>query len=101
MPSDYGAASVSPTTDTKGGVALDTDELGGKFWFKLVGVCFAGAIVLGIIMLVFSRVAVEWGFLGALLFMCAIGLLVGWWKDRRDTATDIEVDYKEQPKRRA
>jgi hypothetical protein len=79
---------------------MDFDDLGGKFWLKFAGVMFLGAIALFIIMLVFSRVVIEWGFLAALLVMCGLGLLVGWWKDRRDPGTDIEVDTKPPPKLR-
>jgi len=79
---------------------MDMEGLGAKFWWKFAGVMFLGAIVLFIFMMVFTRVAVEWGFFGALLLLGGLAILAGWIHDRRDKRSNVEVDYKEPPKLR-
>jgi hypothetical protein len=76
------------------------DELGGKFWLKFAGVMIGGAIVLFIFMMLFTRVALEWGAFGALLLLGGGAILVSWIYERRNKVSDNEVDYRKPPKLR-
>jgi hypothetical protein len=74
--------------------------MGAKFWWKFAGVMLGGAIILFVFMMVFTRVAVEWGAFAALLLLAGIAILTAWIHERRDKRSDIEVDYREPPKLR-
>src|SRR6185436_55192 len=73
------------------------EGMGAKFWWKFAAVMVFGAIVLFIFMMVFTRVAMEWRFFGALLLLGGIGILIGWIHDRRDKRSGNEVDYRPPP----
>ena len=79
---------------------MDRKGLARSFWWKFAGVMILGAIVVFIFMMIFTRVALAWGFFGALLLLGGIAILAGWIHDRRDKRSDIEVDYSPPPKLR-
>jgi len=79
---------------------MGDDRMGAKFWWKFAAVMVAAAIGLFIFMMLFTRVAAEWGALGALLLLGGIAIITGWIHDRRDRRSNIEVDYRPPPKLR-
>jgi hypothetical protein len=79
---------------------MDGDSLGAKFWWKLAGVGLLCAVVVGVILMIFTRLAVEWGAFGAFLLLAGISILIAWIKERRDKRINVEVDYKPPPKLR-
>ncbi len=79
---------------------MDSEGLGAKFWWKFAGVMVLGAIVLFIFMMLFTRIAVEWGAFGALLLLGGVAILIGFIHDRRDKRSSNEADYRPPPKLR-
>jgi heme A synthase len=60
------------------------EELGFRFYAWLAAVIVGGALVLLIVLLLFSKAIYAFGFLGAFLVLAAVLLLVGWIFDRRE-----------------
>ena len=79
---------------------MDGEGLGSGFWFKFAGVLIGGAIVMFIIIMLFTRAAAAWGAFGAFLVLAGIAILAGWIHDRRDKRSDNEADYRPPPKLR-
>lgn len=68
-------------------VEEDDDErsgFGAGFYFKIAGVCIAGAIAFVILFRIFWRAVYAWGFFGGFLALGVLLLLFGWIYDRRD-----------------
>jgi len=60
------------------------EDLGGRFWLWLAGVCIAGAIVLFVLTLLLLHAIYAWGIFGGLLVLAVLALSLGWIHDRRE-----------------
>ena len=68
------------------------EELGFRFYAWLAAVIVGGALVLLIVLLLFSKAIYAFGFLGAFLVLAAVLLLVGWIFDRREQRKYAEAE---------
>ena len=59
------------------------DELGGRFWLKLMGLTIAIGVGALIAFLLIGVVWYAWGVVGALLVLFLVMLVLGWAHDRR------------------
>jgi hypothetical protein len=59
------------------------DELGAKFWFRLIGLTVLFGIAALLLFLLIDAAWYRWGIFGALLFFFLIILAYGWIYDRR------------------
>jgi uncharacterized membrane protein len=59
------------------------EGLGGKFWFKLIGIVILGGIGAMILFLLVTGAWYRWGGIGAIIFFSLLVLLWGWIYDRR------------------
>ena len=59
------------------------DDLGGKFWLKLIGLVIVFGIAALLLFLLVDAAWYRWGIFGALLFFFVILLAFGWFYDRR------------------
>jgi hypothetical protein len=57
--------------------------MGGKFWLATMGVLFAIALAVIIVLTVAGAALATWGLLGAILVFSAFALGLGWFIDRR------------------
>jgi ABC-type phosphate/phosphonate transport system permease subunit len=60
-----------------------TDELGARFWFKLMGLVIAFGIGALLLFLLVDAAWYRWGILGAMLFFFVVVLAFGYFYDRR------------------
>ena len=60
------------------------DDLGPHFWAWLVGMCLAGAVVMFLVLMLFTRAIVAWGIFGTFLVVALLLLVVGWFYDRHE-----------------
>ena len=59
------------------------EGLGGKFWFKLIGLVILCGAAAMIVLLVINRAFYRWGAIGTIIFSFAILALIAWSFDRR------------------
>ena len=59
------------------------DELGGRFWLKIVGLVLAFGIGAALLFLFVGAAWARWGGLGALLFFFLVACLYGYFYDRK------------------
>lgn len=62
---------------------MDSSDLSWKFWAAFVGVVLLGGIGLLISFMIFGAVWANWGFLGAVIVLCAVLLGIAYVFDRR------------------
>jgi hypothetical protein len=60
---------------------------GAKFFFQLAAGALAAAIIFAVIALFFFKALLAWGIVGFLLFLVVVGVVYGWWSDRKAKAT--------------
>jgi hypothetical protein len=61
----------------------DDEGLGAGFYFKIAGLCLAGAIAAVIFLRIYWRAVYAWGFFGAFIAIGILAILFGWIYDRR------------------
>jgi len=59
---------------------------GWSFFLRLAGGALLAGIIFFVIGAIFFRLLFAWGILGFFLFLVVIGLLAGWWSDRKAKA---------------
>ncbi len=59
------------------------DDLGGRFWLRLMGLTIVIGIAALIVFLLIDVVWYAWGVVGALLVTFLVMLVIGWAYDRR------------------
>jgi hypothetical protein len=59
------------------------DELGGRFWLKIMGLVLAFGVGAALLFLFVGAAWARWGGLGALLFFFLIACLYGYFYDRK------------------
>ena len=67
---------------------------GAGFFFRLAGGALAAAIIFAVIALVFFKALLAWGILGFLLVLVVVGVVYGWYTDRKVKA-QREAEYSE------
>ena len=68
------------------------DELGGKFWLRLIGLVIVFGIGALLLFLLVTSAWLKWGVFGALLFFFVILLAFGWFYDRRHEREYADLD---------
>ena len=68
------------------------DELGARFWLKLIGLVIVFGIAALLLFLLVDAAWYRWGIFGALLFFFVILLAVGWFYDRRHEREYADLD---------
>jgi hypothetical protein len=59
------------------------EDLGFKFWGWLAGMLILGGIALLVLLWIFYKSTVAWGFFGAFIALALVLLAIGWIYDRR------------------
>ena len=59
-------------------------ELGGRFWLGVLAISIGVAVAAYLIFALIGRAWYAWGLFGALLFIGAVLICIGWIFDRRD-----------------
>ncbi len=62
---------------------MEDEGLGGKFWFKLIGIVILGGIGAMILFLLITSAWYRWGGIGAIIFFSLLVLIWGWIYDKR------------------
>ena len=62
---------------------MEDEGLGGKFWFKLIGIVILGGIGAMILFLLVTSAWYRWGGIGAIIFFSLLVLIWGWIYDKR------------------
>ena len=68
------------------------DELGGKFWLRLIGLVIVFGIGTLLVFLLVTAAWAKWGIFGALIFFFLIFLAFGWFYDRRHAREYADLD---------
>ena len=68
------------------------DELGARFWLKLIGLVIVFGIAALLLFLLVDAAWYRWGVFGALLFFFVILLAFGWFYDRRKANEYADLD---------
>jgi hypothetical protein len=69
-----------------------SDELGAKFWLRLIGLVIVFGIAALLLFLLVDAAWYRWGVFGALLFFFVILLAFGWFYDRRKEREYADLD---------
>ena len=65
----------------------DSNSLRGwGFFLRLAGGALLAGLIFFVLALIFFKALFAWGILGFFLFLVVIGLLAGWWSDRKAKA---------------
>lgn len=59
---------------------------GAGFFFKLAGGALVAALIFAVIALFVFKALLAWGIFGFLLVLVVVGLVAGWWSDRKAKA---------------
>jgi uncharacterized membrane protein len=59
---------------------------GAKFFFQLAGGALAAALIFAVIALFVFKALLTWGIVGFLLVLVVVGLVFGWYSDRKAKA---------------
>jgi membrane protein YdbS with pleckstrin-like domain len=86
--STIGPPAARGRASTKG---AKVDDLGGRFWLRLIGLTIAIGIAALIVFLLIDVVWYAWGVVGALLVLFLVMLVIGWAYDRRQESRYDDV----------
>jgi hypothetical protein len=69
-----------------------SDELGARFWLRLIGLVIVFGIAALLLFLLVDAAWYRWGVFGAMLFFFVILLAFGWFYDRRHEREYADLD---------
>jgi uncharacterized membrane protein len=59
---------------------------GAGFFFRLAGAALVAALIFAVIALFVFKALLAWGIFGFLLVLVVVGVVAGWWSDRKAKA---------------